>query len=128
MKNIFFVAVVFAIPLAIVGWLLYLYGRFFWSLVTDWQFKKELAEIREHAKAKREQRQASNQARLDNGCEHDFSRGLGGLPPGTCRKCGLEEQRPPGPCDHVWRAGEGGVPNSSCEKCGKRYSVLEQTK
>lgn len=128
MKDIFFGIAVLAIPLAIVGWLIYLYGHFFWTLFTDWRFRKELNAIRSHVQEQKQRRHDDSITRLDNGCEHRFGTGLGGFPVGVCTKCGLSESRPSGPCDHVWRRGEGNMPFSFCEKCGKKYSVLESGK
>ena len=85
-------------------------------------------ELQSGAEARRRQRLLENQQRLDSGCEHDFETHVSGLPPGTCRKCGVEREKPTAGCDHIWKPVKGAIPSSRCEKCGRTYSIAEQRK
>ncbi len=97
----------------------------FWTIIStmyhDWVLGRDVDVIKAESEERRAQRRAEAQARLENGCDHDFTEMFGGYPPDTCRKCGLERQRPKGPCDHTWEFHPEGVPNSVCKKCSKRF-------
>lgn len=96
-----------------------------WSVVTalyqDWLMGREVPQIQSESQMRRRQREEEAARRLDNGCAHEFDAALGGFPPDTCHKCGLERLRPYGACDHVWRASRDAVASSYCEHCGKRF-------
>jgi hypothetical protein len=125
MKQYFYYAALFLIPLALVGWMLYAFGRNMIGILDDWLHGRELHQLRAESEARRKQRQAEDKARLNNGCEHDFDNPVFGLPPGVCGKCGLAKQRPQGECDHIWKLAEkGAAADSRCEKCGETYSIL----
>lgn len=122
MKSWFFATVFLALPLTILGALLYSLGRYLWTVVTDRRLYRELDAIEAASESRRAERRQLSAERLHNGCEHAFDSGLSlGLPPHVCPKCGLERELPPGSCDHVWQRAEDAVPSSFCAKCGKRY-------
>ena len=110
------------IPLAFGGWFLFALGRSVFEMFQDWRLGKELDELQAQSASRREQKRRENEARLENGCDHDFETDVFGFPPNVCGKCGLEKEKPPGSCDHIWRAGTGAIPNSTCEICGKVYN------
>lgn len=120
MKNLFFLGVAVCVPLAILGWILYAYGKFFVSLFMGWRLGRELDTIQAESESRREKRKQEAAARLENGCEHAFDSAFG-FPDGVCPKCGLAKTRPTGPCDHVWRRVPGPSPAAQCENCGKQY-------
>ncbi len=124
MKESFFIGMAALAVIATCGYFLWLAGRAFYSMYSDWKLDKELIVIRAESDVRRKQKSEDNQRRLDNGCVHVFDQSFGEFPPGVCRKCGLERERPKGECDHVWRRAEGPVPGSFCEKCGKKYGGL----
>src|SRR5512147_2474841 len=99
MRQYFFYALGILIPVAILGWFLYAVGRALAALYQDWQLGKELDELQAGAEARRRQRLLENQERLATGCDHDFETPVSGLPPGTCRKCGMEREKPTAGCD-----------------------------
>jgi hypothetical protein len=122
MKSWFFAAVFLALPLAILSALLYSFGRYLWTVLTDRRLYRELDAIEATSQSRRAERRRLSAERLNNGCEHVFDSGLSlGFPPDVCPKCGLERELPRGPCDHVWQRAEDPVPSSFCAKCGKRY-------
>jgi hypothetical protein len=121
MKESFLIGMVALVVIAGGGYFIWLAARSFHSMYSDWNLGKELDVIRTESDARRKQKGEENQRRLDNGCEHVFDQGFGEFPPGVCRKCGLERERPKGTCDHVWRRAVGAVPGSYCEKCEKKY-------
>jgi hypothetical protein len=98
---------------------------YFWSVIAalyrDWMMGKDVGKIKAQSETLRQKRAEEAERRLDNGCEHVFGESLGGFPPNTCHKCGLEKDRPDGPCDHVWKASQEGIASSTCAKCGRRY-------
>ncbi|HHM12076.1 MAG TPA: hypothetical protein ENJ16_00875 [Planctomycetaceae bacterium] len=127
MKQFFFQAVLLAGSAAIVGYFLWKAGK---ALAIYFRDRRDARRAAAEAEVLRREREARNQARLDNGCDHRFGETLGGFPPFACRRCGLEQTKPTGPCDHVWRLDTESAPGAVCEKCGKRYKpiVSEQTK
>ena len=118
MRQLFFVGILVA---GLIAGVLYVLWTILASLYHDWSLGRGVDKIQEESDARRRQRRQEDEARLDNGCEHDFSEGFGGFPPDTCHRCGLQRQRPSGPCDHVWKFANEAVPCSNCEKCGKKY-------
>jgi hypothetical protein len=118
MRQFFFLGILI---LGVLAGLVY----FLWSIVTalyqDWLMGRGVREIQRESAMRRREREEQAARRLDNGCEHEFDQTLGGFPPGTCHKCGLERERPYGACDHVWRQSRDAIASSYCETCGKRY-------
>ena len=82
---------------------------------------RELDRLADEYSQRREQQSNEAQARLNNGCDHEFDDDGGSLPPGVCCKCGLASQRPEGDCDHAWIRSPGIIPQSACSKCGKLF-------
>ncbi len=121
MKSVFLYGVIFLIPVALVGWVLYKFGQSLLSMYEDWRISRGLGTVREDREILREQLRVDNDKRLATGCGHDFEDHGLGLPPGTCSKCGMESQKPSGMCDHVWKLCGGAVPGSKCEKCGEEH-------
>lgn len=119
-KQWFLLALIMLVPVGVLVALLYSFGKYLWTVITDRGLYKELDELEANADARREKRKLENEKRLDNGCDHTFD-GAIGFPPNVCPKCGVEEEKPAGLCDHVWRRGEGAAPFSYCEKCNKQY-------
>jgi hypothetical protein len=125
MKQIFFYAMLAVVTVSMGSWALYMLGRAFFQLFSDWKLGKELDELESQSASRREQRQRVLRERLENGCEHDFVAMTIGLPPHVCGKCGLEQEKPVGQCDHVWRVKSGPIPGSECERCGKTFHPLQ---
>ncbi len=120
MKQWFMLGLILFVPVGILIALLYSFGRFLVTLVTDWRLYRELDELEAEGEARREKKVQENVERLDNGCDHSFG-GAMGFPPDVCAKCGLSKEKPTGACDHVWRRAEGPVPQCYCETCRKQY-------
>jgi hypothetical protein len=125
-KQYFLFGAALLIPLMFVSWFLFLLCKSLYGMFQDWRLNRELDQLQSEASGRREALAESNRVRLDNGCEHDFDTGAHGMPPETCRTCGLERAKPLGTCDHVWVINPGPVPVSACKKCGRKYSITEQ--
>ena len=117
-QNYFLAVLVFA---ALAG-VLYFVWLVLVSVYRHWQLTKDVSAIKASNASRRREKEEASQKRLDNGCEHAFGESIGGLPPDTCRKCGLQRQRPRGPCDHIWELANEPVPCSYCKTCGKKYA------
>lgn len=122
MRQWFFFAMFASLPIALVCWLLYSFGKYLYTLYEERRELKQLDVIQAESAKRRERARLENAKRLDNGCQHAFDTGIG-FPPGVCPKCGLEANRPSGPCDHVWRRIESDAAATACAKCGKMYRV-----
>jgi len=118
MRKFFFIGI---LVLAVVAGIGYYLWKVVSALYENWSMGKDVKTIKADSARRRAERSEQESTRLDSGCDHAFGDTLGGFPANACRKCGLEQQRPPGPCDHVWRRANEPVPCSYCEKCGKKY-------
>jgi hypothetical protein len=125
-KTYFFYGILAIIGFSILGLFLFHLGKGLWGMFGDWRLHRELDELQADGNSRRQAREAANQLRLDNGCDHDFDGALGGFPAGVCHKCGLEKEKPTGTCDHVWRPVDGPIPSSVCEKCGRSHSAATE--
>ena len=125
-REYFFTAAAFTIPIAIVLWFLYSVGKALFGIFQDWQLGKELDELQAQSADLSRQRAEASLARLSNGCDHDFETAAHSFPDGVCHKCGIAKERPSGACDHQWQEIPGPVPVSACAKCGKRHSATQQ--
>ena len=65
MKTYFYYAAVLLIPLALIGWLLFAFGRNMISTLDDWLHGRELAELRAESEARRKQRLAEARGMSD---------------------------------------------------------------
>jgi hypothetical protein len=124
MRSFLFYAMAGSLAAILAGWTLWMIGRAFYQLLSDWKLGKELDELQADTAARRQRKQESLARRLASGCDHDFTTGAAGLPPDACSKCGIEKDRPDGLCDHVWRVRPGAAPSSVCEQCGKVYQPM----
>ena len=77
MREMFFIAVGVMVGGAVVGLGLWKVVLALYSLWTDRRLGRELDELREDANRRRQQQSDKNDARLDNGCDHDFGGGFG---------------------------------------------------
>lgn len=122
MKSFFFA---FLLPILVSGILLvvvlYLFGQSIGHFFGTWFWNREMDELATEGQRRREVRLATARARLDTGCEHQWSDQFSGFPPDVCVKCGIEKTKPAGNCDHVWRAEPGSAPASRCGKCDKTH-------
>lgn len=118
MRQLFFGGIV---AFGVIAGIIYVLWTIVSTMYHDWVLGRDVDEIKAESEKRREERRAKEEARLANGCDHDFSELFGGFPPDTCRKCGLERSRPGGQCDHVWEYRNEAVPCSYCKGCGERY-------
>lgn len=65
MKQLFFTLVVLAIPVVAMGVLLYFFGHGLYTVLYDWIEKKQLAELREQARLRAQQRREHADAASD---------------------------------------------------------------
>ena len=118
MRQLFFGGIV---AFGVIAGIFYVLWTIVSTLYRDWDMGRDVDQIKAESEKRRRERRSKEEARLDNGCEHDFAEMFGGFPPDTCRKCGMERERPKGQCDHQWEYRTEGVPCSYCKKCGERY-------
>jgi hypothetical protein len=69
MKNFFFMAILMAVPLAILGALLYSVAKYVWSLYQDKKLYRELDEIEAECKRRRQQPSQERQSSEEIGIE-----------------------------------------------------------
>jgi hypothetical protein len=118
MRQLFFGGI---LAFGVIAGIIYVLWTIVSTLYRDWDLGRDVDQIKAESDKRRQERRAKDEARLANGCDHDFTEMLGGFPPNTCRKCGIERERPAGPCDHQWEYRNEAVPCSYCKKCGQRY-------
>jgi hypothetical protein len=124
MREVFFYVLGGCLAVAASGWAIFMIGRAIMQVVNDWRLSNELDQLEAESASRRDKKKQAQIERLANGCDHDFTVGAIGLPPNTCRKCGLEKEKPSGVCDHVWHVIPGPVPTSKCERCDKEYRPM----
>ena len=124
MRAKFFLYLVVALLGLVVAYFVFMFLRAIYTVVSDYFTGRELDRLSVEFAEKREQQQREAQARLDNGCRHDFNDDGGAFPEDVCRLCGLAKTKPEGDCDHVWRRSPGIIPKSACEKCKATYSSV----
>ncbi len=121
MRETFFLIVGAMAVVGGAGLFAWLVIRALYTMYADHRLDKQLTNLHEETQDLRIQREKENQARLDNGCDHNFGGGHGEFAANVCIKCGLERERPKGNCDHTWKRVDGNVLFSRCELCDKEY-------
>jgi hypothetical protein len=127
MRTQFFLYLGLGLSAILLGWFVWLVLKAFYSIFADLRTDRELSQLAMELAEKRRQGRLAAQARLNNGCQHEFDDALGALPPDVCRKCGIGRDPPEGDCDHSWQLLPGIIPESRCTKCGARFSSIPVT-
>ena len=124
MRGKFFLYLLVGLVGLIVAYFLFMVLRAIYVTIMEIKTGWELDHLADEYVQRREQQVQESEARLNNGCTHEFDDEGGALPPDVCRKCGIEKQLPAGDCDHAWKRVPGIIPQSACSKCGKKYSSV----
>ena len=90
MKQLFFWGVGLAGVGAILGYLGWRVALAFYDVYDDYRAGRETDQLRAEKAAMDEKKRQQNEARLDNGCEHQFDDVYGAFPPNVCCKCGMD--------------------------------------